>query len=67
MEGNMKGKTEEGKAATRNYHRKGTVGSGIHLYIIITLGMSEEIWMLIWRMKIVKQVNFAKQVGLVKT
>ena len=42
MEGNMKGKTE-GKAATGSYHRKGKLGSGIHLYIVITLGMCEEI------------------------
>ena len=65
MEGNMKGKTE-GKATTENHHRKGMLGSGIHIYIVITLGMSEEIGMFIWRMKIEKLVNFAKQVDLVK-
>ena len=65
MEGNMKGKTE-GKASTENDHRKGMLGSGIHIYIVITLGMSEEIGMFIWRMKIEKLVNFAKQVDLVK-
>ena len=65
MEGNMKAKTK-GKAATENYHRKGMLGSGIHLYIVIRLGMSEEIGMFIWRMKIEKLVNFAKQVDLVE-
>ena len=65
MEGNMKGKTE-GKASTENDHRKGMLGSGIHIYIVITLGMSEEIGIFIWRMKIEKLVNFAKQVDLVK-
>ena len=66
----MKGKTE-GKATTENGQRKGMLGSGIHLYIdnviVITLGLSGDIGMFIWRMKIVKLMNFAKQVGLVKS
>ena len=69
MEESMKGKTE-GKAAKENDHRKGMLGSGIHLYIdnvmVITLGLSGDIGMFIWRMKIEKLVNFAKQVDLVK-
>ena len=66
MEESMKGKTE-GKATTENDHRKGMLGSGIHIYIVITLGLSGDFGMFIWRMKIVKLMNFAKQVGLVKS